>query len=117
VNDKIYADTPDGLAQAAAEIRAQRGEEPAAPDDPVDMSIEGQYRRCRDLMTRLEDALGIKDTRDADLAAAKQRVAELEAATAAFLAEETGMPETLATPSRLTTLAFDPNNLTALRRK
>jgi hypothetical protein len=118
-DDPIYPDTADGLAAAARELRAQRGDlvQDADEVEPIDLSIQAQYERCRDLMRQLEDHLGIKDTRDADLLAAKQRIAELEQATAAFLAEETGAPEALAMPSRLTTLAFDPNNLTALKTR
>src|SRR5262249_42414873 len=78
-DDKIYADTPDGLARAAAEIKALRGEEPAVEAEPVDMSIEGQYTRCRELMLKIEAALGIKDRRDEAFENVKPRVAEREA--------------------------------------
>jgi hypothetical protein len=94
ISDKIYADTPDGLAAAAAELRAQRGDDEPAVERDAAMSATEL------LQARIDEAIAIKDEA---LNQAVERIREMEALIARY-EERHGI------------LSADLTNLTALKR-
>jgi hypothetical protein len=116
----IHSANEADMRTLASELARQRSDDaPAvepqsAEDEP--QTLEDRYRSLREMVTKIEDELGISNERERTLNETKARVAELEAVVAAYTAEQDAERPQLSRPQTATILSPNPNHLIALKR-